>query len=223
VVRWPLILAMALAGCGSSPFATALGDRSLNASSEAGGQTVSQPETGYSVDEIVERLSNSHPAEMQAQAAIEECRGKRLAGEFPGFVQSIQCSNPRIIAAYEAENYPYMDLVRQLTAARLANAEQLDQGKLTEAQVELALSELQSLLNSEAQRRDLAVYESQLQARQVQTLNNIETLQERQFRAQQFGIWVNAFRPAPAAPVPPVPVPRTLTCWHWSELWSTCN
>src|SRR5207237_1405365 len=36
----------------------------------------------------------------EAAAAINECKSKRLSGELKSFVQSAQCSNPRVIAAF---------------------------------------------------------------------------------------------------------------------------
>jgi hypothetical protein len=40
----------------------------------------------------------------ETQRAIDECRAKRLSGELPTFAASVQCSNPRMIQAFNAAN-----------------------------------------------------------------------------------------------------------------------
>ncbi len=62
----------------------------------------------------------------EAAAAINECRAKRLSGELKAFAQSAQCSNPRIIAAFEKTNYRYLDLIVLMTAKRMQIVERLD-------------------------------------------------------------------------------------------------
>jgi hypothetical protein len=74
----------------------------------------------------------------EAAAAINECKAKRLAGELKSFVQSAQCSNPRIIAAFNKANYRYMDLVTLMTAKRMQIAERLDRNLMSEADANVA-------------------------------------------------------------------------------------
>jgi hypothetical protein len=85
----------------------------------------------------------------QVKAALEECRQRRLRGDLKTYVASSQCENSRIISAYENINYPYMDLVQLLAAARLAGSERIDNGHATEAAMQLQLAELQTRIASE--------------------------------------------------------------------------
>jgi hypothetical protein len=88
--------------------------------------------------------ANDFGAALQrANAAMGECREKRLRGELQSHVQSIQCSNPRVLQAFSSANYRYMDLVQLLTTRRLEMAKRLDQGQLTENQ---ATAESQKLM-----------------------------------------------------------------------------
>ena len=47
----------------------------------------------------------------QAEHAVDECRTRRLSGELPNFAAAVQCSNPRMIQAFSAVSYSYMDLI----------------------------------------------------------------------------------------------------------------
>jgi hypothetical protein len=79
----------------------------------------------------------------QANAAMGECRDKRLRGALKSHVESTQCSNPRVVQVFSSANYRYMDLVQFLTAKRLEMAKKLDQGQMTDDQ---AVVEGQKLL-----------------------------------------------------------------------------
>jgi hypothetical protein len=74
----------------------------------------------------------------EAAAAINECKSKRLSGELKSFVQSAQCSNPRIVAAFKKASYRYLDLVTLMTAKRLQIAQRLDRNEMSEADANLA-------------------------------------------------------------------------------------
>jgi hypothetical protein len=87
--------------------------------------------------------AQANSAEMQAAgneaaSAINECKAKRLAGELKSFAQSAQCSNPRIIAAFNRANYRYLDLVTLMTAQRMQIAERLDRNLMSEADANVA-------------------------------------------------------------------------------------
>ncbi len=69
----------------------------------------------------------------QANAAMGECRDKRLKGALKSHVESTQCSNPRVVQVFSIANYRYMDFVQFLTAKRLELAKKLDQGQLTDS------------------------------------------------------------------------------------------
>jgi hypothetical protein len=95
------------------------------------------------------------------KAAVLECRDRRLKKEFKTYRQSAECSNPKIVAAYEAADYPYMDLVHVLVDARLVMSENLDKGAITEAQAQSQSTELENRLTSEDQRRRAAAANAQ--------------------------------------------------------------
>jgi hypothetical protein len=95
------------------------------------------------------------------KAAVLECRDRRLNLEFKTYRQSAECSNPRIMAAFQGADYPYLDLVKVLLDARLVAAENLDNGAITEAQAQTQSTELENRLTSEDQRRRSAAAVSQ--------------------------------------------------------------
>ena len=68
----------------------------------------------------------------EVQTIGDKCRGLRLSGRVAGFVASVRCSNPGILAAYESVNYPYMSLLNLALAERLQLAEQTDAKKISE-------------------------------------------------------------------------------------------
>src|SRR5713101_8247578 len=99
---------------------------------------------------------NGKVASEKVRAAIAECGQKRLAKEINGFKASAECSNPKIIAAWQEAQFPYMNLIFVLTAARVVGGENMDKGKITEAEYNLQLAELNSRITAEEQRRNLA-------------------------------------------------------------------
>jgi hypothetical protein len=72
----------------------------------------------------------------ETETAMNECRTRRLSGELKTFVASVQCSNPRIVQAFGAANYRYMDLIATFTAKRLQVAQRIDRNELTESQAQ---------------------------------------------------------------------------------------
>jgi len=86
-------------------------------------------------------------------AAIMECKGRRLAGELRTFAASARCSNPKIIDIYQRANYRYMDLIYALTTKRIEFAQQIDHGVITETQAVAGIARFQaSLLEMQRQR-----------------------------------------------------------------------
>jgi hypothetical protein len=69
-------------------------------------------------------------------------------------VASAQCSNPRIVEAYQKANYRYMDLIFQMTAKRMELAKEIDRGKITEAEGQTAYSVFVSSLVEREHQRD---------------------------------------------------------------------
>jgi hypothetical protein len=85
--------------------------------------------------------------------AVNECKARRLSGELKTFVASVQCSNPRILQAFSAANYRYMDLITALTAKRLHIAQRIDRHEITEDRGIFENTELlNELLDAERQR-----------------------------------------------------------------------
>lgn len=106
-----------------------------------------------------------------ADAAILECSEKRKRGELKSFKASVECSNPKIYAAWKEVGDPNMDLLNLWLAARLVGAENVDKGKITEAEYQLQLAELNSRITDEKRRRSFANVQlaSQVQAVQAQS------------------------------------------------------
>jgi hypothetical protein len=106
-----------------------------------------------------------------ADAAVLECNEKRKRGELKSFKASVECSNPKIYAAWKEVGDPNMDLLNLWLAARLVGAENVDKGKITEAEYQLQLAELNSRITDEKRRRSFANVQlaSQVQAVQAQS------------------------------------------------------
>jgi len=79
-----------------------------------------------------------------ADAAVLECSEKRKRGEIKSFKASVECSNPRVYAAWKDAGDPNLDLLNILLAARMVGAENVDNRKVTEAEYQLQLAELNS-------------------------------------------------------------------------------
>jgi hypothetical protein len=56
-----------------------------------------------------------------AKAAVAECNAKRLHGELKSYKASVECSNPKIFAAYREAGDPNLDLLNVYLAARLGS------------------------------------------------------------------------------------------------------
>lgn len=89
----------------------------------------------------------------KVEQALIECREKRLAGELPGYVASVRCSNARIRQAWAESGYPHMDLLDLQLAYRLAVAHRVDAGRLSEQDGQRQVSELTERINAEARER----------------------------------------------------------------------
>lgn len=101
-------------------------------------------------------------------AAINECRGARLRGELKGYVASTQCSNQRIRAASQEAGNPFMDLLDVELATRLADAEKIDKGQMTEAEAGLHIAQVHAQMTEEARRRVFEAQAAQNQASMAQ-------------------------------------------------------
>ena len=88
------------------------------------------------------------------RAIHEQCDERRRSGEFTTLTQVERCVGPRVTAGYEEAHYPYMDLSRFAEAARLAGAEKVDSGEITEAEYDRQRLLLRDRLASEINRRN---------------------------------------------------------------------
>jgi len=104
----------------------------------------------------------------EAASAIQECRNKRASGQLKTYVESTECSNPKIVAAYQRAGYPYMDLIALWTAKRREIAEQEDMHRMTEVQAQAKGAELMSEISDTERHRNLEAMNAQAQAATVQ-------------------------------------------------------
>jgi hypothetical protein len=129
----------------------------------------------YPRAEIAFRCGSPNAA---AEAAIAECKAKRLGGELKTQKFFVECSNPKIFAAYREAGDPNLDLLNVYLAARLVGAENVDKKRVTEAEYKLQLAELDSRLTKERQRRALAV--ADLEIKRAQAAAETQTAQAAQ-------------------------------------------
>lgn len=84
----------------------------------------------------------------------EQCAERRRSGEFKSVTEVERCADPRVTAAYQEAGYPYMDLMRFAGAARLAGAEKVDKGEITESEYDRQRLILRDRLAAEINRRN---------------------------------------------------------------------
>jgi hypothetical protein len=154
---------------------------------------VAQQQRAQAATEHREKMTQA--AEIRS-AAFQECKDRRLRGELKTHVEEARCANDRILAAYRGANYPYMDLVGLMTAARLAGAEQIDRGQITEAEMELQLAELKTRVANEERRRNLEIAEAQNRAAMVSTAQNQAVANSAAALLQGLSAFQAASRPA---------------------------
>jgi hypothetical protein len=118
-----------------------------------------------------------------AEAAVAECNAMRLHGELKTHKASVECSNPKIFAAYREAGDPNLDLLNVYLAAQLVGAENIDRKRVTEAEYQLQLAELESRLTKERQRRALDVAELEIKRTQAAAEVQTATAAQRQSTA----------------------------------------
>jgi hypothetical protein len=160
-----------------------LGNLKTEALADANNYCLSQKSQGHEL--IVTRETETQPpyvlgnyprAEIEfrcgapastADAAVLECDEKRKRGELKTYKASVECSNPRVYAAWKEAGDPNLDLLSILLAAKLVGAENVDKGRVTPAEYQLQLAELNSRLNEERRRRNFANAEMRLREAEV--------------------------------------------------------
>jgi hypothetical protein len=83
-----------------------------------------------------------------------QCEARRRNGELTSVTAVERCAEPDVIAAYRNADYPYMDLIRFAEAARLAGAEKVDKGEISERDYERQRGKLRGRLADEIDRRN---------------------------------------------------------------------
>jgi hypothetical protein len=133
-------------------------------------------------------------------AINSECNEKRVRHEVKGYRGAVECSTPRIVAAWREGRFPYMDLIELYEAARLVGADNVDNGKLSEPEYKLQLAELRSRTTAEAQRRSLAATSAQAAEAQAQAATiqaQAASLQANAAMLQGLSAFQSANRPLP--------------------------
>jgi hypothetical protein len=92
----------------------------------------------------------------EMRALRKQCQERRRSGELNSVTAVERCADPGVIAAYQEASYPYMDLIRFAEAARLAGAQKVDQGAISEADYERQRLKLRDRLAAEINRRNAA-------------------------------------------------------------------
>lgn len=93
-------------------------------------------------------------AAKEASEAKAFCAQKYPDGTAKTHLESVQCSNPLIIVAFQKAGFPYMDIIELGNAKRLDIAERLDKGVITINQADLEMKEYGLKLNGITQQRD---------------------------------------------------------------------
>jgi len=90
----------------------------------------------------------------QMRSIREQCQERRRSGELKSVTEVERCADPGVIAAYREAAYPYMDLIRFAEAARLAGAQKVDKGEISESEYERQRLMLRDRLAAEIKRRN---------------------------------------------------------------------
>lgn len=84
-----------------------------------------------------------------------QCKQNKINGVYKSNVEVATCVNEKVTMANQELGYPYMDLIQLINAYRLAVAEKLDNGEITEIQAELIMAEVTQKINTEAHNRNM--------------------------------------------------------------------
>jgi hypothetical protein len=113
------------------------------------------PLIGLALSGCVGYLSQSatEAAEQRARAAYIQCNDELRDGILKNYRQTVACARPKVLAAYEENAYPNMDLVELDLWARERGAERIDSGNATPQAVNRDIAELERRITIEQQRR----------------------------------------------------------------------
>jgi hypothetical protein len=92
-------------------------------------------------------------ADRKAQAAYAECDNRLRIGALRSYRQAADCAKPKVMAAYQENGFPFMDLIEFDQAVRAAGAERIDTGFASPADVKRELVEFDRRVVAERDRR----------------------------------------------------------------------
>jgi hypothetical protein len=130
-----------------------------------------------------------------AEAAIAECNEKRKRGELKTFKAAVECSNPKVYAAWKEAGDQNLDLLNVLLAARLVGAENVDRGRITESEYQLQLAELNARITEEKRRRSLTDAQARASLQTSQALSSAAQAQSAAALLQGLAALQSANRP----------------------------
>lgn len=114
-----------------------------------------------------EQAAKFKDANERTEAIRNECRERRLQKELKTLKATIDCGNDRIYAIWREAGDPNLDLWSISLAARRVGAENVDNKKVTEAQYDLQIAELNSRLTDVRRQRGMENANMQMRATQV--------------------------------------------------------
>lgn len=91
----------------------------------------------------------SDEARVKIQADVEQCHNR----QFKSHREGAQCVNEAIQRVLITVNYPYMDLLQLVSAYRIACAQKMDSGDMSEADCTKRMAELRTRVTAEESQR----------------------------------------------------------------------
>ena len=88
-------------------------------------------------------------ARVKIQADVEQCHNR----QFKSHREAAQCVNEAVQRVLITVNYPYMDLLQLVAGYRIACAQKMDSGELTEADCTKRMGDLRARVTAEESRR----------------------------------------------------------------------
>ena len=92
-------------------------------------------------------------ADRKAQAAYAECDNRLRIGALRSYRQAADCAKPKVMAAYQENGFPFMDLIEFDQNMRTIGAERIDTGFASADDVNRDLAELDRRVVTERDRR----------------------------------------------------------------------
>jgi hypothetical protein len=151
-------------------------------------------------------------------AAIEKCNAQQRAGILKTHVEITTCDNEGMTHVFEAEGFPYMDVVYELEGRLLDAASRADHKEITEADLSTAFSEAILHMNAEiAQRNEARAAADQREQQQRDDAYAQAQAQDQQNaaearRALMLQYFAGRFRPLPPLQAYQIPISPSVNC-----------